>query len=94
MEYTSSMSPLKVLHCLNLDLCQRFKNFTVTSVASFFNRIKMFIVKFLNFIKEKLFMMNSQDKSKMNKWLNILIRVLFIVFVISLYPLILKPKKA
>jgi hypothetical protein len=66
----------------------------VTSVASFFNRIKMFIVKFLNFVKEKLFMMNSKDKSKMNKWLNILIRVLFIIFVISLYPLILKPKQA
>lgn len=94
MASINSMSPLKVNSKINIDLCQRLKNFMVTSVASFFNRIKMFIVKFLNFVKEKLFMMNSKDKSKMNKWLNILIRVLFIIFVVSLYPLILKPKQA
>lgn len=53
----------------------------------------MLIIRFLIFLKEKMFMMNSKDKSKMNKWLNILIRILFLVFVVSLYPLILKPKK-
>lgn len=91
--FTSSTTRLKVTHNFNSDLLSRLKNFAVTSLASFLNRIKMFFVKILNFIKEKLFLMNSKDKSRMNRWLNIFIRVLFLAFVISLYPLILKPKK-
>ncbi len=39
-------------------------------------------------------MMNSKNKSKTNRFLNIMIRVLFLLFVVSLYPLLLKPKKA
>jgi hypothetical protein len=38
-------------------------------------------------------MMNNNDKSKTNRFVNILLRVLFILFVVSLYPLMLKSKK-
>ena len=70
------------------------RTFTVESMASFLRKIKQLFVRILTFIKEKVFMMNNKDKSKTNRFLNIMIRVLFLLFVVSLYPLLLKPKKA
>lgn len=70
------------------------RNFTVESMASFLRKIKQFFVRVLTFVKEKIFMMNNQDRSKTNRFLNIAIRVVFLLFVVSLYPLLLKPKQA
>jgi hypothetical protein len=63
-------------------------------MAGFLRKIKQLFVRMLTFIKEKVFMMNNRDRSKTNRFLNIMIRVLFLLFVVSLYPLLLKPKKA
>lgn len=63
-------------------------------MASFLRKIKQFFVRVLTFVKEKIFMMNNQDRSKTNRFLNIAIRVVFLLFVVSLYPLLLKPKQA
>lgn len=70
------------------------RTFTVESMAGFLRKIKQLFVRMLTFIKEKVFMMNNRDRSKTNRFLNIMIRVLFLLFVVSLYPLLLKPKKA
>lgn len=77
-----------------MDLCSRLRTFTVESTAGFLRKIKQLFVRILTFIKEKVFMMNNRDRSKTNRFLNIMIRVLFLLFVVSLYPLLLKPKKA
>ena len=46
------------------------------------------------FIKEKVLLIGNKDKRTAYKLINMVIRVLFVVFVVSLYPAVKKALKA
>ena len=47
----------------------------------------------VKFVKEKVLLLGNKDKNSANKVLNIAIRVLFVVFAVSMYPVVKKMLK-